>query len=192
MKGNQKVQCFVVGDGEERESLEFEAEKINKEFQDHIEIKFLGGFRVECNDLRQADLVVGQGRTVLEAIACGVPASVCGKDGYFGLVSPENFQIFAQTNFTGRGINNKGSLCQDLEKIDLYFQNEMPKVYKLTHDMYDVNKSTDLYLQSVFDIQKYYSKFDNLKWKLFKLWIEGSILALKNLIRRRLSRIFYH
>ncbi|MCI0521664.1 MAG: hypothetical protein L0Z70_15575, partial [Chloroflexi bacterium] len=80
-------------------------------------IRFLGGFRVQPGHLRQAELVVGQGRTAIEAMASGVAAAVCGNDGYYGLLTAENLAELARSNLTGRGMAASGSLSADLAQL---------------------------------------------------------------------------
>jgi hypothetical protein len=104
------------------------------------DIRFLGGFRVNPSDLVHADLVVGQGRTVLEAIGCGVPAAVCGVDGYCGLLRVETFSQLAYTNLTGRDFQPSTSLLEDIRRYDEYVANEFAEIRQQVIDLYDAKR----------------------------------------------------
>lgn len=48
--------------------------------------------------------VAGMGRVVLEAVAAGLPCVLVGYERALGLVTPERFEAFAFSNFSGRGV----------------------------------------------------------------------------------------
>ena len=52
--------------------------------------------------LSMGKLAIGVGRCAREAMACGRPVIVSGLTGYAGVVSEENIEKVAATNFTGR------------------------------------------------------------------------------------------
>lgn len=51
----------------------------------------------------EADVILGVGRCVLEALAAGKPVLVVGNEGIGGLVMESNFRSLQKTNFSGRG-----------------------------------------------------------------------------------------
>jgi hypothetical protein len=53
--------------------------------------------------MAEADIVVGKGRVILEAMACGRPALLFDQSGYGGWVTPENYAAVEDDNFGGRG-----------------------------------------------------------------------------------------
>lgn len=55
--------------------------------------------------IRKADVVLGMGRVVLEGLAEGKPCVVVGYEDIGGLVSPETFEKYRWSNFSGRGID---------------------------------------------------------------------------------------
>jgi peptidoglycan/xylan/chitin deacetylase (PgdA/CDA1 family)/glycosyltransferase involved in cell wall biosynthesis len=56
--------------------------------------------------LNRADLVVGSGRVVMEALALGRPTIAFGESNYVGRVTPENFVDAAKSNFGDTGIHS--------------------------------------------------------------------------------------
>jgi glycosyltransferase involved in cell wall biosynthesis len=51
----------------------------------------------------EADVILGAGRCVLEALAAGKPALVVGSEGIGGVVTETNFYSLQKANFSGRG-----------------------------------------------------------------------------------------
>jgi len=138
--GNRDVvQLVIIGDGEARDKLEKMREKILSHLHTNSSINFVGAFRVTPDIIKQADVVVGQGRTVIEAIASGIPSIVSGEEGYKGLVTPEKFLDFRSTDFSGRMINCETNLQIDLKNLAFYRTNIFPFVFKMTKDYYDTS-----------------------------------------------------
>lgn len=139
--GNQEiVHLRVVGDGNGKKRIEQYAEKIRPYIHPKSSIQFLGAFRVTPDILSQADLVIGQGRTVIEAIASGTPAAVSGALGYHGLITINNFLPLYKTNFTGRELSSGSSLQDDINYLRNYKSSgEYQAVYELAKSKFDVD-----------------------------------------------------
>jgi hypothetical protein len=133
------VQLVIVGDGESRTILEQKAAKTCRYLHSQSTIMFAGGFRVTPSIIRQADLVVGQGRTVIEAIASGVPAASSGEEGYKGLIMPDNFLAFRRTDFSGRLMPGNRTLEKDLSYLPNFLENAFDDLYTLAKEYYDVS-----------------------------------------------------
>lgn len=54
------------------------------------------------NFYQNADIVIGSGRTAVEAMAYGKPVIIAGLRGLGGLVTPENYERFCKIMFSGR------------------------------------------------------------------------------------------
>ncbi len=69
--------------------------------------------------INQADIVIGTGRGIREAMACGKPAIALDACGYDGLVTPDKIEALEYQNFSGRsgGILNEENLLGDLRKL---------------------------------------------------------------------------
>ncbi len=52
---------------------------------------------------RRADICIGVSRVALEAAASGCRVLLCGNEGYFGILSEQNFSHAALSNFCARG-----------------------------------------------------------------------------------------
>lgn len=154
---SKNVQLVVIGEGGGRPALEKKASEIMQQSEGRARIHFAGGFRITPSDLKQADLVVGQGRTVVEALASGVPAAVCGNQGYFGLLTPETLPTLVETNLTGRGIAWRGSLLADLEQLESYTSNKLDEVRKAAFNLYDVSQGATTIERTITDLLKTFS-----------------------------------
>jgi glycosyltransferase involved in cell wall biosynthesis len=79
-------------------------------------IHFIGWTSDSRNAIRNADVVLGMGRVVLEAIAEGRPAVLIGYGDVHGLVTADNFDEWRRTNFSGRGIaaRDHGDVVREL------------------------------------------------------------------------------
>ncbi len=62
--------------------------------------------------INEVDIVIGTGRGIVEAMACGRVACICGKFGCDGLVTPAVVEQQVQYNFSGRWL--KGELPKTL------------------------------------------------------------------------------
>ncbi|MBP2326190.1 hypothetical protein JOF56_006575 [Kibdelosporangium banguiense] len=73
------------------------------------------------DEIAAADIVVGKGRALLDAMACGRPAYLFDAFGTDGWVTPETYPAMEADAFAGQALDNIGSaaqLRQDLEKYD--------------------------------------------------------------------------
>ena len=101
------LQMTIVGSGREMESVAARVAKTNAQLG-HDCIKIVGGVTNPVSMIQEADAVVGVGRVILEAMACGKPAIVVGysighKGGNFGgIVKPDNISEILVCNFSGR------------------------------------------------------------------------------------------
>ncbi len=70
--------------------------------------------------LHSVDVVIGTGRGLCEAMACGRAAIVCGRYGCDGLLSPENFEGPLSHNLSGRATRGEvaGGLAAALKDYD--------------------------------------------------------------------------
>ena len=67
-----------------------------------------------------ADICVGVGRSIFEAMAIGRPCVIVGSEGYSGVVSPETIEEIAYFNFSGRNVGRERgvrALADAWEKI---------------------------------------------------------------------------
>lgn len=114
---DRRIQARVYGDGEDEVVWGNMAARLG--CPERIGIAFMGRHQVSGDCLRGHDLIVAQGNGIIEAMLSGVPAAVCGEEGYAGLVTEAHFQRLAATNFTGRGMEHdvRTTLAQDITAI---------------------------------------------------------------------------
>lgn len=182
------IECIVIGEGDAKPALILRAEKIEKESSSRAKIKFLGGFRVNQSHLQQADLVVGQGRTVLEAIASGVPAAVCGENGYYGLLTTTSLPALATTNLTGRQYNPFSTLTEDLERLIEFREQEESSVYELAHSMYDASLGVEAVEKAIRLIMDYFARVKINRWTLASVWLESWRIGIITLLRKKIMK----
>jgi len=137
------IELVIVGGGEYLQRIAEHANKIVVRTHGQAQAKCIGNIRVALADIRQADLVVGQGRTVLEALGCGVAAAVCGQEGYFGLVRPENLAALARSNMTGRNVGARSNLACDLAALEMHRLHEFKKVRDIVLSKYDAARGAE-------------------------------------------------
>lgn len=67
-------------------------------------IEFIGWTADTQRYIREADVVLGMGRVILEGMAEGRLAVLVGYDAVHGVVTPERFDLMRRSNFSGRGL----------------------------------------------------------------------------------------
>jgi hypothetical protein len=81
-------------------------------------------------EIANADIVVGYGRSILEAMACGRPAYVHEHSGSDGWVTAETYAMMEADGFAGTGVRPTPSLVQLRED----FQRYDPGLGRVGHD----------------------------------------------------------
>ena len=98
------VRIILVGEGPLAAELRQRASELETRGYDPV-LRVLGPLQ-DSQDVSQlynyANVVVGSGRGILEAMACGKPVIVLGERGEGEFVSFDNVQEIAHTNFSGR------------------------------------------------------------------------------------------
>jgi len=96
---------IVAGEGALLNDLKRMADRINANAEHAQVLKFIGPI-FERKDITQfynyADVIVGNGRGILEAMACRKPVAILGEKGQGALVTAENVEDVAFYNFSGR------------------------------------------------------------------------------------------
>jgi glycosyltransferase involved in cell wall biosynthesis len=104
------VELLVAGPGAYYDQLKAEAPSW---------VKCLGFVRDMPALINEAGIVIGTGRGVREAMACGIPAIALDACGYDGLVTPETINALEYGNFMGRSGRplNADNLLHDLSRV---------------------------------------------------------------------------
>ncbi|MHC4069701.1 MAG: glycosyltransferase family 4 protein [Planctomycetota bacterium] len=99
------IRLIVAGDGDLLPTLREEANQINKGSKNGPVLCFPGpiiGSGQITHLYNYADVAVGIGRGILEAMACRKPVVILGQNGQCELVTPDNVDDIAHFNFSGR------------------------------------------------------------------------------------------
>lgn len=146
---------------------ESEINTIIKEVADHYNARFIGigaNFvtTYETEDaIRQADIVFGMGRSVMEGFCCGKIAVVHGRWGTGGVIRTSNYESLRKTNFSGRKFveNIAPERIEDLvnpllsskdliEQIDNYWANSwIDENIKIAKEEHDVKKAAEKFIE---------------------------------------------
>lgn len=81
--------------------------------------------------IKQSDIVVGMGRSVLEGVAMGRIGVIHGRWGTGGILSPNNYKELQRANFSGR--NNKGKWMTAKEIITEIHKNYYDKEWRMDY-----------------------------------------------------------
>jgi|FaiFalDrversion3_1042247.scaffolds.fasta_scaffold00372_4 glycosyltransferase involved in cell wall biosynthesis len=104
---------LLVGDGPQKHRIEQKAETINRRLKRCAVI--LTGIRMDMELIMNlADVVVATANTALEAMSCGVPTIAFGRTGYFGIVTPDNFEAARSVCFGDHGRCQTKAILQAL------------------------------------------------------------------------------
>ena len=111
-------------------------------------INFVGEIENVSDFLTRADVFIGTGRGVREAMACGRPCIVMSNWGYDGIVMPASKKKLEYANFSGRGISkplSPDSLLHDLRLLEnRELRNKLGQYGRfLAENEYDNQKTTD-------------------------------------------------
>lgn len=98
------VRLLLAGDGPERSHVESRVAQTNQQAGRTI-ATYVGYTGDVADFLSAADIVLGVGRCVFEAMALSRPCIVVGDLGFAGSVSPDGIEKIAYHNFAGRNID---------------------------------------------------------------------------------------
>ncbi|MDR1703058.1 MAG: polysaccharide pyruvyl transferase CsaB, partial [Clostridiales bacterium] len=101
---DNSLDFIIVGDGDNFDAVKSAALEANKAAG--REMIILTGRRYDTDRLlAAADIFVNVSRSAMEAMAAGKPVILAGGEGYSGILTPENLNDEAASNFTARGGN---------------------------------------------------------------------------------------
>lgn len=92
----------LVGEGDDLDRVRAEAERANQAAADRIAI--VAGPRTDIPVVMNAgDVVVATATTAIESSACATPTIAFGRTGYFGIVTPGNYEAARAVCFADHG-----------------------------------------------------------------------------------------
>jgi glycosyltransferase involved in cell wall biosynthesis len=107
VKNFPDVQVFIIGQGRKYKQVRELAERVNNNLAKEVII--VTGFLKDIKPaMMSADIIVGMGRVVIEAMACGKPVIVVGHiigqfgGNFGGILTKDNAFLFKKYNYSGR------------------------------------------------------------------------------------------
>jgi glycosyltransferase involved in cell wall biosynthesis len=133
-----QIRLRILGDGRQYGKIKKKAQAINAGLGRDI-IVVEGWANDLAGHFAKADVIMGAGRCVLEAIASGRPALVVGNEQIGGLVTESNFHSLQKANFSGRGTaaaTSGENLARELGQIakETSGNGEIIKLARRDHD----------------------------------------------------------
>ena len=113
------INVVVAGDGELLDHYVRRADEINTRRGSSI-VRFIGPIFEVPEMIRLynfADIIVGNGRGIMEAMACRKPVVVLGENGEGAAVGPENIDDVAKFNFSGRHFRHHKGACDSVSLL---------------------------------------------------------------------------
>lgn len=200
LKNNNEAKLNIIGDGNKMKNVEEYLEKNNLIKTEHV--KLLGPKDNVKDYLKNADLLLGVDRCVLEAIAMKIPVVITGYDGIKGIVCKENIDKAMEENFSGNNMKtiemsecikqieglklDKEKIVEENhkvaeEKLDCYKNYiNIPENIKIKFDWIDLfkilKKKEDVILEQSNDIKEKYEWIQKIEKENKKLIHDKEIL----------------
>jgi len=96
------VRLVLVGEGDEVDRISGQADRLNRSHGEQVVV--VAGPRTDIPVVMNAgDAVVATATTAIESLACGTPTIAYGRTGYFGTVTPANFEEARAVCFADHG-----------------------------------------------------------------------------------------
>lgn len=153
----------IIGKGNIENEIKRYIAKINESSGKKI-IDLLGVSTKVQDNISEADIVLGMGRVVLEAVSCKRKSVLIGYDGVKDILTTENFADFSKTNFSGRGFQNK-SVVDVIRRLDRMNSREIIDNYNYLLQNFNLNKEFDKLNEIFYFIN--HNKLYNRKSELF-------------------------
>lgn len=143
-------------------------------------------FHIE-KEINEADLVVGIGRSVYDAMACGRPCIVFDSRDYNGnkgdgYLHPHLFNEFAEANCSGRYLGKHFSECELIDEFRKYHPEDGGRLRAVAEKQLDVAKTTDALLATLNHISAKTRR--RKKHRIFK----ARLRRFRETLKRRLKR----
>lgn len=149
IKQKKDIHFIVAGGGSLLDYVRNRTGEINKSAGCKDAIKLIGNIEssIEMNNLyNYADIVIGHGRGILEAMACGKSVIILGENGKGEFLKPENVEEIAYYNFSGRHFRNRSNTKAGLSEV-------IERFLKSPDERFVLEKFSAEYIRSKMDAQ---------------------------------------
>jgi len=144
-----------------------------------------------------ADIVVGNGRGIIEAMACRKPVVVLGENGEGALVEPENIDRVAEYNFSGRHFRyRQGTVRDSISVLKDLVHDDATLAQAGRFSLEYIKKHMDAAIGareilSVYEkaLTKKHSQIDYIKWhlRIVQFWAKEGLEWRINALRKNLE-----
>jgi glycosyltransferase involved in cell wall biosynthesis len=151
----EEVKLIIIGEGPLREELNQKAKIWNERYKNSIEVKdFTDDISYWYN---AADVIVGEGRVAIEAIACEKPiVAIRNREQFFGAVTVENIADAVEVNFDGKQFSvTPEVLAAEIEKAFQVSPEQRGEIAQFIHGLLSIREMGE----------KYYTVFTGLHQK---------------------------
>lgn len=162
---------IVAGDGVLLEELISRSEDFNCK-NSHVKIYFIGAVLDDHNladMMRSSSLVFGNGRGLMEAMACGKPVVILGEDGNGELVSADNIEYIAHWNFSGRHLRDTKESAE-LSELVLKLHENYDQVKNGTTELLDYVKKELSFKRGAEQLEELFNTAHTPKFKDVFAW----------------------
>lgn len=143
------LQMVIIGEGPLAKKVEERVEAVNRLYGPHVTLR---GFVNHLSDwYNAADLLIGEGRVAVEALACHTPVVAIRNDETFiGAVTPEKIIYACDVNFDGRDQTATPSLvaAEILGGLRM-FPEDCRKIAAYIKERLSIEQMTRQYLEAV-------------------------------------------
>lgn len=188
------MKFIIAGGGNLLGFYKDEGARINQFFKKEI-IQFIGPV-FGNDDLIQlysyADLVMGHGRGILEAMACGKSVVVLNKNGTGEFVSDKNVNIVSKFNFSGRHYGSSYEPCNLQRDIKNFFVDEIKKRKLIQFGSKYIKNEMDSHIGALQIKKIYYEKDLKLKSSYIFFWwfLINALRSIRNALSEFVKKIF--
>lgn len=148
------IQIIIVGGGSELAKLQTLGDQINQRLGRQA-IVFTGFRKDAIHIISHADIVLGSGRVVLEAMALGKPTIVASAQ-FGGILDDKTFTQLAQYNFSGRNSTEKTSTGNIYQAIITLLENNKYRssVGKIAYQLVQTSYTADAVTTQIQDVYR--------------------------------------
>jgi glycosyltransferase involved in cell wall biosynthesis len=193
-----KVHFIIAGEGTLLNEFKSQASQINQTCPADVSVDFMGPILGEeeiCDFYNYADVVVGNGRGILEAMACRKAVMILGEQGQGQWIEPETVEQASYNNFSGRHFRYHSDVFEDLvQSLKIVIENLEKKnqyaefAYNYIHEYMDAAIGAE---ELITLYQHTLSKKVTLKQ--FATWyikaVFHKIMASPQLLKAKLSQV---
>lgn len=162
----KRITNFIIaGDGHLFNSIKEKA-KIIEDKRPLIKFYFLGAIHSDVEFSRlinYSEICIGNGRTLMEAMACRKPTIILGEDKQFELIDDNNIELIREYNFSGRHFNlTQFKESYQKQKIEtIIIENKLKRYNDFSFNYFEKNLSANIGAEKL--IQVYSSSMINNK-----------------------------